>query len=69
MVLMLETADTTKFIIFLFIEMVILTLVFGIATVWNSVRDAPLTAIFVAIIVMFIASFLSQKKVNPGETE
>jgi hypothetical protein len=62
MVLMLETADTTKFIIFLFIEMVVLIFIFGIATVWNSVREAPLTAIVVAIIIMFIASFLSQKE-------
>jgi len=67
MVLMLENADTTKFAIILFIEMVVLIFIFGIATVWNSVREAPLTAIVVAIVVMFIASFLSQKKVT-GET-
>ena len=64
MVLMLETADKTKFVVILFIEMVILTFIFGIATVWNSLRETPLTAIIVAISVLFIASFLSQKGVT-----
>jgi hypothetical protein len=62
MVLMLENADGKRFAVILFIELVILIFIFGIANVWNSLRDSPLTAIIVAIVIIFIAAFLSQKK-------
>jgi uncharacterized membrane protein len=61
MALWLETVDEKKFFIVLAIEMIVLIVLFGMATVWNSMRETPLTDIGIAIILITVASLFSQK--------